>query len=76
MADSTDGPIRREWQESGGNGHLQAVVDTARMRADQAWRAYITHTTEQCQSTCRFEGVDCSKAVELKAAWNAAKADA
>lgn len=74
MADSTDDQRRWKWQDGTSlAGHMQAVVDTARMRVDEAWRAYIDHTTRRCETTCRIRGVDCPEAVELKAAWNRAK---
>jgi len=70
MADSTDDPASRE---SGEPGHQQTVAVSPEARAETAWRAYIAHATEQCESTCRTIGVDCPKARELKAAWNSAK---
>ncbi|MEV0779157.1 hypothetical protein [Streptomyces sp. NPDC050428] len=70
MADSTDDQVGRE---SGELGHRQAVATDPEARAEAAWRAYIAHATEQCESTCRTIGVDCPKARELKAAWHAAK---
>ncbi|WP_329390330.1 hypothetical protein [Streptomyces sp. NBC_01716] len=73
MADSTDDRVGREWQEGGGSGHEQAVIITPEARAEKAWHAYLTHIAEECKSTCRTDGVDCSQAVELKAAWNEAK---
>ncbi|WP_405848215.1 hypothetical protein [Streptomyces niveus] len=70
MDEDTGDPAGRE---SGELGRVRAVVDTARMRVDTAWRAFITHT-QHC-ATCRA-GVDCDQVGELKQAYLAAKANA
>lgn len=73
MDENTDSRVGHQWQEGGGNGHEQAVVITPEARAETAWRKYIRHTIEECETTCRTVGVDCPKAIKLKAAWNTAK---
>ncbi|GGK24767.1 hypothetical protein GCM10011583_66030 [Streptomyces camponoticapitis] len=73
MADSTDDQVD---QESGEPGQRQAVAVSPEVRAETAWRKYIRHTVELCETTCRTPGVDCPKAVELKAAWSRAKDEA
>lgn len=73
MDDDTDDRRRRQWQDGTSVGRIQAVVDTATARADEAWRKYIAHISEECTSTCRTAGVNCADAVKLKRKWNAAK---
>lgn len=62
-------PDSTETSAAGTAARAQRATAAAAIAArDEAWRAYIKHTTGDCDH-CRTTGIDCQHAAILKRTW-------